>query len=937
MLRFGLVALLGVFVVPAGALEVTVHSGLWKESPVESVNPSAESFSMEFRVDPVATEGGDLQVIAGAMVGLKENESVQSGEGGQLRVDFREGGDRAAFTLWHRKTNLTLQQPDPRPPGWMDNRDYQHPHVLPFREGKGHWAKLIVWPEGEGSRVRLFVDFEDRPVEEHLLPERVQAGKITLFTMRGGNEPDLSRTTRFSEVQFSELTPEAARRLPSMAESVLGAIDLSTLAMRPIAQALEKGQQQQALALFLHHMRNRQQPKGPAIEEVADVVLHPDWQTIADNALVGKYGSIGYFTSFVEAWTDTKGESHPWVLQNDPLQVNWARCNGHLNRHFHWVSLARAWQENHDPKYARRFSAEVHDWVSREPFFWAQCPTVGGANLMDGTTFRWGYMNTSNIGRRLELTWWPAYETFRHSPDFTDEAHVAILLGMLRQARLIMNPSSFAAHDDGGAHTTLALLQTALMLPEFSESLEWKATAMKRWDIILEKQFHPDGSHVSLSTGYNWASLVALENYLRLYKRFGAELPESALSTLEKAAEHPMLLTAPSQAQVDLNDGGWSTIEDRYQSLFEWFPDRTDFQWMASRGAKGSPPEETSVYFPNAGHYVMRTGWGAEEKYLFFGAGPWGASHGKFDALNIYAQLGNHLLIRNAGRGSYSGVGNTKHAGRSLSFNTLSPDWAQENSIPQWKHDMAVGFNPPERRWLDNDRFSYGEGAFTYGWYNPDEHIQGKWLRQVIFVKGNDPRRDGYYLVIDTVEPADDKERTWRHPWQLGLNASDIAINETDKSATAIASVAALQILPVDPVGDIQVKMIQGQESPELLGWRIYDTTASPWPVPTYEWKSSGTFSRAWVIQMQADPSQWPVTKVETSPSKTPGELRFQVHLKSGQTDHVLRRFPEEPPAVLFGKTFPGDIAILSADAKGNTVAKLVMENGTTSVARRRE
>jgi hypothetical protein len=67
-------------------------------------------------------------------------------------------------------------------------------------------------------------------------------------------------------------------------------------------------------------------------------------------------------------------------------------------------------------------------------------------------------------------------------------------------------------------------------------------------------------------------------------------------------------------------------------------------------------------------------------------------------------------------------------------------------------------------------------------------------------VKGEDARRDGYYIVIDTVEPADKQTRTWRHPSQLGLNAANIAIRVSDRSATAIVPNAALQILPAGNV-----------------------------------------------------------------------------------------------------------------------------------------
>ena len=88
---------------------------------------------------------------------------------------------------------------------------------------------------------------------------------------------------------------------------------------------------------------------------------------------------------------------------------------------------------------------------------------------------------TSNIGRRLELTWWPTFETIRHTNAFNDEAVLAMLVGMIRQAELIMNPTSFAVHDDGGSHTTLALLTTALLLPELTLSKKWKEIALQRW------------------------------------------------------------------------------------------------------------------------------------------------------------------------------------------------------------------------------------------------------------------------------------------------------------------------------------------------------------------------------------------------------------------------------------------------------------------------
>ena len=911
-----------------GAQEITlsVSSQEWEQWPVQGIDPNAESFVVEALIDPVIAKGGDLQVVSGIVFGLQDDSIPVSKPLVSLRLHLREGAQRASFDLWNRGIPLSKQIPHPRPTGWTNPSDeYQNPAALPFREGIGHRIKIVVWPSGDGSRIRLFVDFDDRPTEDHIVDERIRAGVVKLFTTRGGQDSNVSRTSRLTLLRAESIDASDADSLPSSSDSVLAALDLSHPKMQPVARAMRQDNRKLAKKLLLEHMRTRQKPVGPSLKEAEATAYHPDWQVIADEVLANRYGTIGYFSQFASEWTDTTGQTHSWVLQQKPLRVNWPRCNGHLNRHFHWVSLARAWKANPNPEYARRFSAEVLDWVSREPFFWDRCPTVGGVNLMDGTMFRWGYMNTSNIGRRLELTWWPAYEVFRKSPDFDDDAHLAMLLGMLRQARLIMNPSSFAAHDDGGAHTTMALLQTALLLPEFAESAEWKATALRRWDQMLKAQFHPDGTHVSLSTGYSWASIASLENYLRLMKRFGDTPAKKYLDILERAFEHPMLLSTPSQTQIDLNDGGWSMVDDHFRRAVEWFPHRQDFRWMATRGAEGTSPNDKSLYFPNAGQYFMRTGWGPEEKYLFFGAGPWGASHGKFDALNIYAQFGGHLLIRNAGRGSYSGVGNTVHAGRSLSFNTLSPDWAQENSIPQWKQDMHRGFGPPKRRWISNERFDFGEGAYEYGWYRVDEHIQGKWLRQVAFVKGDVPKKDGYFVVVDTVEPADSKVRTWRHPWQLGLNSPNISIRKADKSVTAISDHVAMQILPVDTSGDIHLSVISEQEKPELLGWRIYDKIAKPWPVPTYRWQSDSTFSRAWIIQLQQNQEHWPIESISEVECPEPGELNFTVNHRGGRTDRIERRFP------VAGKV---DFKITCRDPNSTVVAELRVDEGSNSVAR---
>ena len=218
---------------------------------------------------------------------------------------------------------------------------------------------------------------------------------------------------------------------------------------------------------------------------------------------------------------------------------------------------------------------------------------------MDGTIFRWGYMNTSNIGRRLELTWWPAWETFRKASEFSDEAHIAMLLGMIRQAELITNPSSFAVHDDGAAHTTMASAADRHFAPGiFRQRKVEKAGVETLGRRVGKSNFIPDGSHVSLSTGYNWATILSLENFIRFYEQLGTrttcEIPDP---TGETRSSIPYLISTPSQTQIPLNDGGWGMVDDHFRRSLHWFPHREDFKWLATKGAEGKPPEKTLSLF----------------------------------------------------------------------------------------------------------------------------------------------------------------------------------------------------------------------------------------------------------------------------------------------------------------------------------------------------
>lgn len=834
----------------AAPLTLTASSGSMAQAPLGKILQGA--FVLEGTIDPALEPGGDPQTVAAIVIAAPRlpADSGKPSEHQAVCLALSEGAGRGHWTISIDGHNETGREPTPKPPGWYARSGYQQPNWFSQRDG-GYRLRIVGLPRRDGMLLRFFIGPVDRPVAEYEIDRRLTDAQCWLQLQQSGDSGRAGRAS-FNVTLRSAAAPDA-EALPTAAELILAALDETRPEVRPAIAAFREGRPEQAVSLLLQHMRSRRHPAGPSWDEVTQQVLHPDYREIAEANLAGRYGNLGWFSQFAADWTDANGKTHARVLPDG--SINWARENGFLNRHFHWVALAKAFDDTADDRYASHFSREVLDWVSREPFFWENCPQVGGVNLMDGTVFRTGFMNTSNIGRRCELTWWPAYEVFRKVPAFTDEAHLAMLLGFLRQSRLLMNPTSFAAHDDGGAHGALALLQNGLMLPEFRESAAWQAEAVRRWDELLPVQFYPDGGHVSGSTGYNWASIHALENLIRLLRRTGTKVPPRYLDTLRQALLQPIALSRPDQGQIDLNDGGWGLVDDHYRVVCnEFFPADEVFRWMASRGKTGRPPAFTSIALPNSGHLVQRTGWGPAHQYLFMDAGPFGASHGKNDKLTIYLALGPHQLLASGGRGSYDANPFSRYTGSTYAHNTLLVD-----GLPQQRIGLPethTGHVPEARRWQTSAKVDYAEGFYRSGWHGPARVVGGVQTRQLICLKGGNPPATAFWVVIDTVVPDDDLTHDYTAVFHSRRDRAEL--DDPSLAFTCVDHSAGFRVLPADPNG-LSLRDAIGQTEPVIQGWHVVGRQRAAMHTAEYRWTATGSTRRIWLLETTLPPASWQI------------------------------------------------------------------------------
>jgi heparan-sulfate lyase len=875
-----------------------------KVLPQRLAVPEGMAYVLDVWIDPVVRPEGNMQVDAGFAFGLDSalaEPDPYLDKGPKIAVSVREASERGFWSLFIDGVNVSKTPTDK---GNHDNREFQQPFVFAARPD-AYRLRIVGIPEADQTRLRFYFEDLFRPVEEHLVPRQVRPEHVGFYASLGGQE-EATETVGFGGLEFRPLTVEQATREPESAEAVMATLNLDHPALAEVKRHRNQGDRTKARSAFIRHMRERATPPGAPLD--SELLYARNYREIADQALQGRYGTEGFFAAFSDQFVDPDGT------------ICWERDNGHLNRHFHWCSLAKAYLETGDPRYAARFSEEVSSWVRNEPFFQPQSRYVSGVDLMDGTVFRVGWMNTSNIGRRCELTWWPAYEVFRKSPEFTDEAHFDMLLGFLRQARLLTNPTSFAWWDDGGAHGTMALLQTALMLPEFKESKRWREIADQRLQIVMDRQFYPDGSHVSLSTGYNFASIKALENAVNLYHRCGLE-PEAILEPLERAYRHPMLIARPNRGQVDLNDGGWGTVDDHLRLGAELFPKDEMLRWFATSGAEGAPTERGSVYFPNAGHFAMRTGWGPEHRYLFMDAGPVGASHGKEDKLGIILDIGGNLLLTNGGRAAYSDAVGLRYTGSIHAQNTVVVDDLNQARIA---HRAEIyGWEPEPRRWLTNEAFDYAEGFYTHGWWGTDKSVRGKHTRQVLCVKGLRSPDTTYFVVFDTLEFADDKEHTCEALWHSARNETEILADGLTVESWDAGG--AVRIVSLARSG-LDTRLVTGQTEPHWQGWTVYGEHKKPVPTVIHRWRAQNRSTRAWLLVPALQRGQWCVDDVERIGDEPANELlRILVRRSDGGRDYILRRPPGRAlPEVDIGpSSTQQDMAVVCVGEDGEVEAEL--------------
>jgi len=370
-----------------------------------------------------------------------------------------------------------------------------------------------------------------------------------------------------------------------------------------------------------------------------------------------------------------------------------------LNRHQYFVTLGKAYWLSGNDRYPEEYAHQILSWIRQNPV---------------GIGINW--YSALEIGVRL-ISWVIAFYFIRGSSYFVTKAGKPFLKSLYQQASFLRNHLT-ANEEFSNNHIigeAAALVIVGSLFPELKEAREWLRTGLQIFEEQINLQTFTDGANKEQATSYHRFVLEFLLLIVILGRRGAFDVSLGLETHLEKMLDYLMYIMTPegNVPMIGDSDDGRGYIFDEsadVQDVRNWLAvgavlfNRPEFKFVAQefgegafwllglRGLRafeqleGAEPKETSVSFPNAGHYVIRDNWTGISDYAFFKCGPFGYGGDGFCAHSHCDQLGFVLWIEGTpivlDSGTYTYHGASRDIFRlTTAHNTLMVD-EHEQAMP---------------------------------------------------------------------------------------------------------------------------------------------------------------------------------------------------------------------------------------------------------------
>jgi len=339
-----------------------------------------------------------------------------------------------------------------------------------------------------------------------------------------------------------------------------------------------------------------------------------------------------------------------------------------LNRHQHLPRLAKIFFLTGNELYAQEAIDQIDSWIE-------QNPTWYGVN----------WHSSLEIGIR-SLSWVWTLFLLLESRSLTEQRLQRICLALFAQLDHVYRyPSTYTSPNTHLIGEATALFIAGVLFHELQRAHAWREFGIRTLIQEMRRQVLDDGMHAELSSYYHCYATDFYLHALALARVNRIEFPEWVWDRFSRMLDVVMHLTRPDGTMPLFgdDDGGrvLALASENYISyrdglcsgavLFQ----RPDFKyqaakfseesfWLLGEGAQGvfdsipsQHPAELHHAFKDAGYFVQRSGWRANDTHVIFDCGGMGlgrGGHAHADALSFTLFAGGHAFLIDPGTSVYN-------------------------------------------------------------------------------------------------------------------------------------------------------------------------------------------------------------------------------------------------------------------------------------------
>ena len=474
-------------------------------------------------------------------------------------------------------------------------------------------------------------------------------------------------------------------------------------------------------------------------------------------------------------------------------EVGDSKVTWELNRHQHFVALAKAYRLSGDERFARELLSQWESWHSQNPY-------PMGINWASSLEVAW-----------RSLSWIWTHALLEGTKFLSDEFEAAYLSAQAINARHIeKHLSTYFSPNTHLLGEGVALFFLGTICSELRGAARWKSLG---WRIVLEeaeKQINPDGMHFEQSVYYHVYALDFFVHAALLASANGIELGAKFEQTLERMMNALFLLArAGTPPRFGDDDGGrlFDPARNRDEHLIDPLATgailfhrgeykaicrdlREETVWLlGEQGVAEWDRLDTktatlnSTALKSSGIYVLSAPSAQSQLIVKSGPSvPQVGGHAHADAMSVCLQSFGQPSLIDPGAYEYVGEGGRRNLYRGTAMhNTVVIDGLDQSEPDgpfSWKQDIAA----KTERWITGETFDLFVGVH-HGYSRLPEPVLHK--RFAVAMKS------GAFLVRDLLEGSGRHrcEICWRLSPDLQLHAKDVFRSKNSAHRLALLTV----------------------------------------------------------------------------------------------------------------------------------------------------